>query len=60
MEGELYQANANPLLYMGTKYVDGEPQGKYYAHLTGIGPADYESPLLKKYLSQPKQGRKDE
>jgi hypothetical protein len=61
MEGELYHANANPLLYMGTKYVEGKPQGKYYAHLSGIGPADYESPLLTRYLSQPKkQTRKEE
>jgi len=61
MEGELYQAGANPLLYMGTKYVEGKPRGKYYAHLSGIGPADYESPLLKKYLSEPrKRTRKKE
>jgi flavin reductase (DIM6/NTAB) family NADH-FMN oxidoreductase RutF len=61
MEGELYRADANPLLYMGTKYVEGKPRGKYYAHLSGIGPADYESPLLKKYLSEPKKRiRKEE
>ncbi|TMA94549.1 MAG: flavin reductase family protein [Deltaproteobacteria bacterium] len=61
MEGELYRADANPLLYMGTKYVEGKPRGKYYAHLSGIGPANYDSPLLKKYLSQPKkQTRKEE
>jgi flavin reductase (DIM6/NTAB) family NADH-FMN oxidoreductase RutF len=60
MEGELYQASANPLLYMGTKYVGGKPQGKYYAHLSGIGPADYESPLLTKYLSQPKKRTRKE
>jgi flavin reductase (DIM6/NTAB) family NADH-FMN oxidoreductase RutF len=60
MEDELYRADANPLLYMGTKYIEGKPQGKYYAHLSGIGPADYESPLLKKYLSQPKRSRKEE
>jgi flavin reductase (DIM6/NTAB) family NADH-FMN oxidoreductase RutF len=61
MEGELYRADANPLLYMGTKYVEGKPLGKYYAHLSGIGPANYESALLKKYLSQPKkQTRKEE
>jgi flavin reductase (DIM6/NTAB) family NADH-FMN oxidoreductase RutF len=59
MEGELYKADANPLLYMGTKYVEGKPQGKYYAHLSGIGPADYESLLLKKYLSQPKRSGKE-
>src|ERR671918_1363160 len=55
MEGELYRADSNPLLYMGTKYnTEGKSQGKYYAHLSGIGPANYASPLLKKYLSQPK------
>jgi flavin reductase (DIM6/NTAB) family NADH-FMN oxidoreductase RutF len=60
MEDELYRADANPLLYMGTKYVEGKPQGKYYAHLNGIGPADYESPLLTKYLSQPKKRMSEE
>jgi len=54
MEGELYRAEANPLLYMGTKYnAAGKSQGKYYAHLSGIGPANYDSPLLKEYLSRP-------
>jgi flavin reductase (DIM6/NTAB) family NADH-FMN oxidoreductase RutF len=60
MENELYRADANPLLYMGTQYVEGKPQGKYYAHLSGIGPADYESPLLTKYLSQPKKRTRKE
>jgi flavin reductase (DIM6/NTAB) family NADH-FMN oxidoreductase RutF len=62
MEGELYRADSNPLLYMGTKYnTEGKSQGKYYAHLSGIGSANYDSPLLKKYLSQPKkQLRKEE
>src|SRR5262249_20502159 len=56
MEDELYCADANPLLYMGTRYDEnGESAGKYYAHLSGIGPADYQSPLLKKYLSEPKK-----
>jgi flavin reductase (DIM6/NTAB) family NADH-FMN oxidoreductase RutF len=56
MEGELYRADANPLLYMGTKYDgNGRAAGKYYAHLNSIGPANYDSPLLKKYLSQPKR-----
>ena len=56
MEDELYRADANPLLYMGTRYDEnGKSVGKYYAHLSGIGPADYQSPLLKKYLSQPKK-----
>ena len=61
MEGELYRADANPLLYMGTKYdAEGKSQGKYYAHLSGIGPANYDSPLLKKYLSQPKKRTRKE
>jgi flavin reductase (DIM6/NTAB) family NADH-FMN oxidoreductase RutF len=61
MDGELYRADANPLLYMGTKYnSEGNPRGKYYAHLSGIGPANYDAPLLKKYLSQPKKRTKKE
>ena len=55
MDGELYRADANPLLYMGTPYENGKSAGKYYAHLSGIGPADYDSPLLKEYLSRPKR-----
>jgi len=55
MEGELYREDANPLLYMGTKYDEqGKSMGKYYGHLNGIGRADYDSPLLKEYLSRPK------
>jgi len=61
MDGELYRADANPLLYMGTKYnVEGKSQGKYYAHLNGIGAANYDSPLLKQYLSQPKKRTRKE
>jgi len=56
MQDELYRVDANPLLYMGTRYDEnGKSAGKYYAHLSGIGPADYQSPLLKKYLSEPKK-----
>ena len=55
MAGELYREDANPLLYMGTKYDGrGKSIGKYYGHLHGVGKADYESPLLKQYLSRPK------
>ena len=55
MEGEIYRADANPLLYLGTKFDDqGKSAGKYYAHLHGIGRANYDSPLLKQYLSRPK------
>jgi flavin reductase (DIM6/NTAB) family NADH-FMN oxidoreductase RutF len=62
MEGELYREDANPLLYLGTKFSpEGKAQGKYYAHLSGVGHADYDSPLLKQYLSQPKKrGRREE
>ena len=56
MEGELYREDSNPLLYMGTKYDgEGKSTGKYYAQLKSVGKADYESPLLKEYLSQPKR-----
>ena len=56
MEGELYREDSNPLLYMGTKYDEqGKSAGKYYAHLQGVGKADYDSPLLKEYLSRPKR-----
>jgi flavin reductase (DIM6/NTAB) family NADH-FMN oxidoreductase RutF len=56
MEGELYREDANPLLYMGTKSDEqGKSTGKYYAHLQGVGKADYDSPLLKEYLSRPKR-----
>jgi len=62
MEGELYREDADPLLYMGTKYDEqGKSMGKYYGHLNGISKADYDSPLLKEYLSRPKNrpGKKD-
>ena len=62
MEGELYRAESNPLLYMGTKYDgNGKSTGKYYAHLSDIGPANYDSPLLKAYLTKPKRrpGKKE-
>ena len=60
MEGELYRADSNPLLYMGTKYDGrGKSTGKYYGYLQGVGKADYDSPLLKKYLSRPKRKPKD-
>ena len=61
MEGELYREDANPLLYMGTKYdVRGKSMGKYYGHLAGVGEANYDSPLLKQYLSRPKRRAKPE
>jgi len=56
MEGELYREDANPLLYMGTKYDSGgKSLGKYYAHFHAIEKANYESPLLKEYLGRPKR-----
>lgn len=60
MDGELYRADANPLLYLGTKFGEkGKSMGKYYGKLSGIGRADYDSPLLKQYLSQPKKRTTD-
>ena len=60
MDGELYRADANPLLYLGTKFDEkGKSMGKYYGQLSGIGRADYDSPLLKQYLSQPKKRTTD-
>ena len=51
MEGELYREDSDPLLYMGTKYDPaGKSLGKFYTHLGRIERADYDSPLLKKYL----------
>jgi len=61
MEGELYREDANPLLYMGTKYDEqGKSIGKYYGHLAGVGKANYDSALLKQYLSRPKRRAKPE
>ena len=35
MDGELYRADANPLLYLGTKFDEkGKSMGKYYGQLT--------------------------
>ncbi|PYJ67618.1 MAG: hypothetical protein DME76_14725 [Verrucomicrobia bacterium] len=54
VEGELYREDSNPLLYMGTKYSpDGKPLGKFYTHMSTVERANYESPLLRKYLPQP-------
>jgi flavin reductase (DIM6/NTAB) family NADH-FMN oxidoreductase RutF len=58
-EGELYREDSNPLLYMGTKYDKrGRSLGKFYARLSRIERANYDSPLLKKYvpLSFPTDG----
>ncbi|MGE5218622.1 MAG: flavin reductase family protein [Chloroflexota bacterium] len=58
MEGELYREDANPLLYLGTRFTpEGKSLGKYYAHFSGVGRANYDAPLLKQYLSQPKTRR---
>ena len=57
MEGELFREDADPLLYMGTRYDSGgQSMGKFYTHLGKIERADYDSPLLKKYLG-PKKPR---
>jgi flavin reductase (DIM6/NTAB) family NADH-FMN oxidoreductase RutF len=53
MEGELYQEDSDPLLYMGTKYdKNGKSLGKHYAEFSGIKCADYDSPLLKKHITR--------
>jgi flavin reductase (DIM6/NTAB) family NADH-FMN oxidoreductase RutF len=53
MEGELYQENADPLLYLGTKYdANGKSLGKHYAEFSGIKCANYDSPLLKKHVTR--------
>ena len=52
MEGELYRGDSNPLLYMGTKYdTQGKSLGKFYTQIGNVERADYESPLLKEYLT---------
>jgi len=52
MEGELYREDADPLLYMGTKYdAQGKSLGKFSARFAGVHCADYDSPLLKKYIT---------
>ncbi|MFT5486734.1 MAG: flavin reductase (DIM6/NTAB) family NADH-FMN oxidoreductase RutF [Alphaproteobacteria bacterium] len=52
MDGELYRVDSDPLLYMGTKYENGISQGKHHGLLSGIECADYDSPLLKKYITE--------
>lgn len=53
LDGELYTEEAEPLLYMGTKYDEnGVSLGKHHGILGGIKIADYESPLLKKYITE--------
>jgi flavin reductase (DIM6/NTAB) family NADH-FMN oxidoreductase RutF len=52
MEGELFREDADPLIYMGTKYDEnGHSLGKHYARFSGVKCADYDSPLLKKYIT---------
>jgi len=52
MEGELYREDAAPLIYMGSKYDEhGTSLGKHSASFSGVKCADYDSPLLKKYLT---------
>jgi flavin reductase (DIM6/NTAB) family NADH-FMN oxidoreductase RutF len=53
MEGELFREDAAPLLYLGTKYDENHKSlGKHYAHFSEIKCADYDSPLLKKYVKR--------
>ncbi len=53
MEGELYQEDSRPLLYMGTKYdKDGRSLGKHYTPFSGVRCANYDSPLLKNYIKR--------
>lgn len=53
MEGELYKDDSDPLLYLGTKYdSNGKSLGKHYAEFSGVKCADYDSPLLKKYVTR--------
>lgn len=52
MQGELYREDADPLLYMGTKYDGtGRSLGKHYTAFSAIKCADYDSRLLKKYIT---------
>jgi flavin reductase (DIM6/NTAB) family NADH-FMN oxidoreductase RutF len=55
MEGELFREHSDPLLYMGTKYdAGGKSTGKYFTRMGKIDRANYDSPLLRKYLGTPK------
>jgi flavin reductase (DIM6/NTAB) family NADH-FMN oxidoreductase RutF len=55
MEGELFREDSDPLLYMGTKYdAGGKSMGKFFTRMGKIERADYDSPLLRKYLGNPK------
>jgi flavin reductase (DIM6/NTAB) family NADH-FMN oxidoreductase RutF len=55
MAGELFREDSDPLLYMGTKYDDaGKSTGKYFTRMGKIDRANYDSPLLRKYLGTPK------
>lgn len=52
MEGEIYRQGSDPLLYMGTKYdQNGKSLGKHYTLFSEIKCANYDSPLLKKYIT---------
>lgn len=53
MVGELFRDDSDPLLYLGTKYDENHKSlGKHYARFSGIQCADYDSPLLKKYITR--------
>lgn len=53
MEGELFKEGSDPLLYLGTKYDEhGKSLGKHLARFSGVEVADYDAPLLKKYVTR--------
>jgi flavin reductase (DIM6/NTAB) family NADH-FMN oxidoreductase RutF len=59
MEGELYKdcdptaGDTDPLLFVGNKYDEqGKSLGKFHGMFSGIQSADYDSPLLKKYVTR--------
>lgn len=59
MQGELYKncepstADSDPLLFVGNGYdEEGKSLGKFHGMFSGIQSADYESPLLKKYVTR--------
>jgi len=59
MQNELYKecdpatGDSDPLLFVGTKFDDqGKSLGKFHGLFSGIQSADYDSPLLKKYVTR--------
>ena len=53
MDGELYREDAEPLLYMGTKYDEtGCRLASTTAYSAVSNARTYDSPLLKKYITK--------